>query len=258
MFLGHFGLAYATKRWKNEHTVGSRVSLAVLFLAAQWADLLWPILLLAGIEKVAIQPGITAANPLNFTYYPWSHSLLMDLIWGLVIGGIYYGWTRQLQAAVLVGALVPSHWVLDLIVHRPDLPLWPGGPTVGLGLWSSVSGTFIVELGLMGVGMAIYLMTTASRDRIGTWGTYVLGGLLVVIYLGMSLGPPPADPTAVAYSALALWITIPLAYWIDKHREPRQRSSEADVPSPSPGASEYTYHRYLLDRQNIGPRAFTT
>ena len=175
----------------------------MLFLAAQWADPLWPILLLAGIEKVAIQPGITAANPLNFTYYPWSHSLLMDLIWGLVIGGIYYGWdatapssgSRRCARSEPLGA--GSH-------RAPSRsPPWPGGPTVGLGLWSSVSGTFIVELGLMGVGMAIYLMTTASRDRIGTWGTYVLGGLLVVIYLGMSLGPPPADPTAVAYSALA-------------------------------------------------------
>lgn len=235
MFLGHFGLAFAAKRWKIDGSIGTGVSLAVLVLATQWADLLWPFLLLTGVERVAIAPGITAANPLDFTYYPWSHSLLMGLVWGVVVGGVYYGWTRDRQGALLVGALVPSHWILDLVVHRPDLPLWPGGQTVGLGLWYSVPGTLVVELGLLLVGVAIYRSITSPRDRIGAWGTYGLALLLVVIYLAMSLGPPPTDPTAVAYSALALWIVVPLAYWIDAHREPRSVFETAE-PISSPAA----------------------
>lgn len=216
MFLGHFGLAMGSKRG----TEG--VSLGVLFFAAQWADLLWPVLVLADIERLTIEPGITTTTPLDFIYYPWSHSLLMGVVWGLVIGGLYYGWQRRFGDAVIVGVLVPSHWVLDFIVHRPDLPLWPGGPEVGLGVWNSIVGTLLVEVGLFAAGAALYLLSTSARDRIGGWGAYGLVVLLAVIFLGSTFGPVPENPTTVAYSALALWLAVPLAYWIDDHRDARR------------------------------------
>lgn len=212
MILGHYGFAFGAGRWTGE------VSLGILVLAAQWVDLLWPILVLAGIEQVAIQPGITAFSPLEFTHYPWSHSLLMGLVWGVILGGGYYAWRQRVRDALIVGALVPSHWVLDLVVHRPDLPLWPGGPTVGLGLWDSVAATLVIEFLLLALGVGLYLTATHPRDRIGSWGTYALVGLLVIVYLGASFGPTPTDATAVATGALALWLVVPLAHWTDAHR----------------------------------------
>lgn len=217
MFLGHFGLAMGARRW------GPDISLGVLIFAAQWADLLWPLLVLAGIERVAIQPGITTVTPLDFVYYPWSHSLLAGLAWGVVIGGLYYAWKRTPRDALLVGALVPSHWLLDLVVHRPDLPLWPGGPTVGFGLWNSLVGTLVVEFGIFLVGAWLYVASTGAEDRIGAWGAPGLVVLLALVYLGTTFGPPPADATTVAGSVLALWVVVALGWWVDGHR---------GVPSP--------------------------
>lgn len=213
MFLGHYGLAFGANRWTGG------VSLGILVLAAQWADLLWPVLVLAGVERLAIEPGITAFTPLDFVSYPWSHSLLMGVVWGIVLGGGYYAWTRRGRDAAIVAGLVPSHWVLDLVVHRPDLPVWPGGPTVGFGVWNSVPGTLIVEFGLLALGVGLYLSASVGRDRIGTWGAAALIGLLVVGYLGASFGPTPPDVTTVAVSALALVLVVPIAHWVDAHRD---------------------------------------
>ena len=129
MFIGHFGVALAAKK------VAPRTSLGTLILAAQFADLLWPILLLAGVEHVEIVPGIAKASPFDFTDYPFSHSLLMLFFWSLLVGGIYYGLRRYQLGAFVIAAGVISHWILDFIVHRPDLPLRPGGEArLGLGL----------------------------------------------------------------------------------------------------------------------------
>lgn len=213
VFLGHFGLAMGAKR------LGPGISLGVLIFSAQWADLLWPLLVLAGVERVALRPGITAVTPLDFVHYPWSHGLLMGLIWGIVIGGVYYAWKRRPRDALLVGALVPSHWLLDLVVHRPDLPLWHGGPEVGFGLWDSLAGTLVVEFGILVVGAWLYVASTEARDRVGRWGVYGLVAVLALVYLGTTFGPPPTDATAVATGALALWIVVGLGWWIDSHRE---------------------------------------
>jgi membrane-bound metal-dependent hydrolase YbcI (DUF457 family) len=135
MFIGHFGVALAGKR------AAPKTSLGTLILAAQFLDLLWPVFLLLGIEHVEIAPGITRVSAMNFTDYPISHSLLMALVWSALVGGVYYGLRRDRRAAWVVAALVLSHWVLDFIVHRPDLPLWPGGQArAGLGLWNSWPG----------------------------------------------------------------------------------------------------------------------
>src|SRR5512140_1902671 len=142
MFLGHFGVAMAGKQ------VAPRPSLGTLVLAAQFVDGLWPILLLLGIEQVRIAPGITAVTPLDFTSYPYSHSLLADALWAALVAGAYWMFRRDARGALWLGALVLSHWLLDFASHRPDMPLWPGSPGLGLGLWFSLPATLAVEYGL--------------------------------------------------------------------------------------------------------------
>ena len=137
MFIGHYALGLASKR------IAPSVSLGALFLACQFADLLWPMLVLAGVESFTIRPGITAVTPLDFEYYPFSHSLLTLCVWGVLLGLIYRTVTgSSWRAAIVLCALVVSHWVLDVVVHRPDMPLAPGlSYHLGLGLWNSVPGT---------------------------------------------------------------------------------------------------------------------
>jgi len=214
MILGHYGVALAAKR------VSKRTSLGTLIFAAQWADLLWPVLLIAGVEHVAVEPGRMAANPLDFVSYPYSHSLLMLVVWGALFGGIYYGWRRDARGAGIVAALVVSHWVLDLVVHGPDLPLWPGSPMhLGLGLWNSIVGTLAVEFGIFIVGIVVYARTTRARDRIGSWGLWAMLAVLVLVLLSGFAGPPPANPQAIGYAALGLWLFVPWGAWVDRHRE---------------------------------------
>jgi hypothetical protein len=132
MFLGHFGVALAAKK------AAPKASLGTLVLAAQLADLLWPVFLLLGWEKVRIAPGNTRVTPLEFTSYPYSHSLVAQLLWGLAIGIVYFAFRRDGRSALIVAFVVPSHWVLDYVAHRPDMPIVPGGPRYGLGMWNSL------------------------------------------------------------------------------------------------------------------------
>lgn len=213
MFLGHYAAAFAAKRF------APRPSLGVLVGAALFIDLLWPVLLLLGIERVEIDPGNTAFTPLDFTDYPVSHSLAATLAWGLLAGGLYYGVSRCLYSSVWVGALVPSHWLLDAIVHRPDLPLAPGVDLfIGLGLWNSVPTTLAIELLLFFAAVWSYLIGTRSVNRRGTYpfGAYV--ALLLVIYAAAAFGPPPPNTDALAWAALAAWLFVFWAAWFDRHR----------------------------------------
>ena len=216
MFLGHYGLALAAKR------AAPRTSLGTLAFAAQFLDELWPILLLLGIERVRIVPGLMDASPLDFVHYPISHSLLMAALWGVAIGGIYFAVRRYGRGALVVGALVVSHWFLDAPMHRPDLPLWPGSEMlVGGGLWRSVPLTLVLELAVLAAGLALYVRGTRALDRIGSWGLWGMIALLLVIQAGSLFGPPPASESALAYSALGLWLFVPLSWWIDRHRGSR-------------------------------------
>jgi hypothetical protein len=214
MFIGHFGLGFGAKR------VAPEVSLGTLFLACQLADLLWPTLVLLGVEHVEIEPGATAMTPLNFVSYPYSHSLLALCVWGLVFGAAYAIVRRShLASAVSLAVLVISHWVLDAASHRPDMPLTLTGTTrVGLDLWSSVPWTMGIEVAILAIGVALYVRATAARDRIGSLGLVSLVAFLLVVYLAAALGPPPPSSTAVAWSAEAMWILVVWAYWVDHHR----------------------------------------
>jgi hypothetical protein len=215
MFLGHFAVALATK------TAAPKTSLGILVLAAQFADLLWPILLLLGIEQVRIVPGLLPVSPFDFTSYPISHSLAAELGWGVFLGVAYFIAKRDARSALIVGLVVPTHWVLDFIAHRPDMPIYPGSAKFGLGMWQSLPLTVLVEYGLFAAGIAIYLGCTRAFDRTGNVALWSLLGLLAVLYLGSVFGAPPPNVRVLAFSALAIWITVPWAAWADRHRQSR-------------------------------------
>ena len=212
MFLGHYGVGLAAKK------PAKSISLGTLFLAAQWLDLLWPILVLMNIEQVAIQPGDTKLTPLEFTHYPYSHSLLFVLIWGIVLGGVYYLIKKNKRNALIIGLLVLSHWILDLIVHKPDLPLVPGGPYLGFGLWNIPVIAVILESIIYLGGIYLYVKTTTPKDKIGVYGFWSLIVLLALIYVINLAGPPPPDADSIGWAGLLLWLFVLWAYWADKHR----------------------------------------
>lgn len=212
MFLGHFGLALAAKK------VAPKTSFGTALLATELADCLWPAFLLLGWERVAIVPGITKMTPLDFIAYPWSHSLLMDLIWAAGFAAVYFVARRCRAGTWVVFAGVLSHWVLDWASHRPDMPLTPWSTQkYGLGLWNSVAGTVVVELALFFGGLAIYLTQTKARDRTGRIALWSFAVLMAVIWVGAVFGPPPPSLNAIKASGVAIWLTIPWAYWIDRH-----------------------------------------
>ncbi len=214
MFIGHLALGFAAKR------VTPRVSLAMLLVASQWADTLWPVLLGLGIEEVRIDPGNTAFTPLDFVSYPYSHSLAMLCVWGLMIGVGYRGIAGGRRTVWVLGALVVSHWVLDWITHRPDMPLYPGGTRYGLGLWNSVPATICVETAMYGAGLWIYARATRARDGVGHWGFLALAAFLMLAYVGNVLSPPPPTADAIAIAGVAAAVVLGAwAWWVDQHRD---------------------------------------
>lgn len=218
MFIGHFGLGLGAKR------AAPTVSLGALFLACQFADLLWPALSLLGVERFAIEPGATVVTPLNFISYPYSHSLLALFVWGAVLGGVYAAVTRsRAVAAVTLALLVMSHWVLDVITHRPDMPLTPFGPErYGLNLWSSLRWTLVAECGIFAAGVWLYTRATKARDKVGTIAFWGMVLFLSAVMIANVFSPPPPSVTAVAWTAQAMWLLVIWGAWIDRHRYPRQ------------------------------------
>ena len=220
MLLGHYGVAFAAKRSTPRSSLGTTV------FAAQWLDELWPILLVAGIERVRVVPGLMAANPLDFEYYPFSHGLAAAVVWSVLFGVAYYAARRDVRAATIIGALVLSHWILDLPMHRPDLPLWPGSDVrVGLGAWNSIPLTILLELVVFVSGLVVYLRVTRARDRIGSWALWALVLVLVAIFASGFASAPPPNGRAVGIAAFGLWLFVPWSYWIDRHREPHASES---------------------------------
>lgn len=214
MFIGHFGVGFGAK------AVSPRVSLGTLFVAAQLVDLLWPTLLLLRLERVRIDPGATAVTPLAFEHYPISHSLLAAAGWALIIGGGYFALRRSRTGAVTVGVLVLSHWVLDLVVHRPDLPLLPGLSTrVGFNAWASLPLTLAIEVPLFGIGVWLYARATSPRDPPGRWGLLALIAFLLTVYAANLFGSPPPSVLAIAWVGQAQWLLVLWAYWLDRHRQ---------------------------------------
>ena len=214
MFLGHYGVGLVSKK------IEPRASLGTYAMAAVFLDLLWPVFLLLGLEHVKIDPGNTVVTPLNFYDYPYSHSLLMSVVWSLLFGGIYYLIKKNKKTSIVLGVCVFSHWILDFIVHRADLPLAPGIETFfGLGLWNSLPATLIVELFIFLGGAYLYLRTTKAKDKIGNFSLWGFVLLLLAIYaMNLFSGTLPPNTNALAFSALGQWLFVAWAYWIDKHR----------------------------------------
>ena len=227
MFIGHFALGYAAKRWAPD------LSLGVLFAAPVFADLLWPLLVALGVEHVRIAPGITASTPLEFISYPYSHSLLALIVWGTLCGALAgvvaarasahtAATSRVRRAFVVIFALVVSHWLLDVVTHIPDMPLYPGGPKFGLGLWNSVVGTLAVETLLFAIGVWIYARTTKPRDATGKWAFVGITAFLFIGFAVNANGTPPPSIAALWMMALGLGaLTLWLAWFADAHRRPR-------------------------------------
>jgi hypothetical protein len=217
MFIGHYALAFAAKK------TAPSVSLGTTFLACQFADLLWPTLLMLGLEAVEIDPGNTRVTPLNFVSYPYSHSLVMLVAWSALFALVYRfvrGWNRA--AILTVAILVFSHYVLDLITHRPDLPITlTGSRRLGLGLWNHPGSTLALELTLFIIGTAIYASVTRARDRAGKFGFSTLIVVLVAIYFAALYGPPPPDSQSIAVAGQLSWLLVALGYWVDRHRTER-------------------------------------
>jgi membrane-bound metal-dependent hydrolase YbcI (DUF457 family) len=214
MFIGHFALGFGAKKFAPQ------VSLGILFLASQLADIIWPNLLLLGIETLKIQPGATAMTPLDFSSYPYSHSLVALLLWSFIFSALYLALSRSgLKAAFVIAALVLSHWVLDVLTHRPDMPITLSeSPKIGAGLWNFPIIAIPFELLLFGIGVWLYSRSTKPINRRGSIGFWALVLLLLTVYVANIFGPPPPSTTAVVWSAQAMWLIIAWGFWVDDNR----------------------------------------
>ncbi len=209
MFLGHYAVALAAKR------VAPTTSLGTLFFASVFIDLLWPTLLLAGVERARIDPAIAGLSPLVFEHYPVSHSLLAVAGWAMLLGVAYFAAIRRWRGALVVAALVLSHWLLDALVHRPDLLLVPGGQVaIGAGLWNVPLLSALLELTLFGAGLVLYLRATPASTR--RWRLWTLCLFLLIIFAADALGPPPPSMAAVAWAGQAQWLLVCAGFWVDR------------------------------------------
>ncbi len=222
MFIGHFAMGFGAKKYAPQ------VSLGVLFLACQLADLIWPSLVLLGVEKLEISPGATVMTPLDFLYYPWSHSLLALLLWSVLFAGLYTALRHTgMRAAIVIVLLVLSHWVLDVLTHRPDMPLTLSDTNrIGFGLWNHPVLAVSVELLLFAGGVWLYTGSTRALNRKGSIGFWALVVFLLVVYAANIFGPPPPSSTAVAWSAQALWLLVAWGFWVDHNRVAKAADSQ--------------------------------
>jgi membrane-bound metal-dependent hydrolase YbcI (DUF457 family) len=206
VFIGHFAVGFASKR------AAPRASLGVLMAAPLFLDLLWPIFLIAGVESVRIEPNPNPFLTLDLHDFPWSHSLATSLAWSAVFAAAFWAATRYGRGAMVLAVGVFSHWVLDFVTHRPDLPLYPGSPkAVGLGLWNAPTATMAVEAAMFVLGVAIYARTSLVL-------------LLAAFYAMTVFGPPPSSVSFIKYGGLSGWLFVPWAWWIDRNRELRPRA----------------------------------
>lgn len=215
MFVGHYGPSFAIKA--AERTI----PLWLLFLAVQLVDVLWAILVLLGVEKVRIVPGITATNPLDLYYMPYTHSLIGSLVWAGIAAVAYKGSPRPggWTPAWLIGAAVFSHWILDLLVHRPDLPLYDNAAKVGFGLWNYPVFAFLLEAALLFGGMYLYFRRTRAVTRGGRYGMIVFGFIMLAVQASVFFGPPPGSDKQLAVTALLSYgIFAAAAYWLERKR----------------------------------------
>jgi membrane-bound metal-dependent hydrolase YbcI (DUF457 family) len=227
MFIGHWGLSFGVRPFYPD------VSLGTTFLAAQFTGILWPAFVAFGWETFRIVPGHGRVMPFEFDYYPWSHSLLATVVWGLLFGGIYYMRSHAFRQATMLFGLVVSHWLLDVVVHRRDLPMWFGdSPHVGFGLWDRTPVYLIVEFGMFFGGFYMYLGSTPGRRRTATVGLWSLVAVLSAIQLFRVFGSPPRREIGLALASQLQWVIVAAAWWIDRHRQKEPRRAYSTTHSP--------------------------
>lgn len=217
MFIGHYAVGLAAKKW------APKASLGTLVAAAIWLDLVWPLFLLMDIEHFRIVQGITQMVPIDFYDYPLSHSLFMALAWAALVGLAYLVMEKDSRGSWVIGGLVLSHWFLDLIVHRQDLPLWPedsmGGLKYGFGLWNHAWVAIPLEVALFAGGLWLYRKSTKALDEIGGRGLWIFAAVLVIVYFADLKTAPSANPNIVSLVGFSQLLFVAWAYWIDDHRK---------------------------------------
>ncbi len=211
MLVGHYAVGLAAKRLSPQTSLGTFV------LAAMFADLAWCVFMIAGIEHVRFKPGLGAANYLDATNIAMSHSLLMDAMWAALLAAAYFLRKREAGAAWIVFLAVLSHWLLDFVSHRPDMPMAPGARRLfGLGLWTSVPATLIVEGGLWLLAVMLYAHTARPKGR--AWGWAFWSGVVVLTLMWCSniAGPPPRKPAVAPVASLIVFsLSVAWAYWVN-------------------------------------------
>jgi hypothetical protein len=216
MMIGHYSTALAAK------AVDTRLPLGVLFIACQFVDILWAALVLGGVEHVELTPGFTASNPLDLRYMPYTHSLTAALAWGLVaiiVWSALRAWRGWQGAALIVGVVVTGHWLCDLLVHVPDLPLYGNQHKVGLGLWEYRYPALALEAAMFIGALALYYRATRPRTRGGTVGPIILVLVMVGIQAGSLFGPLPENATELGVTGLVgFGLFALLAEWLDRKR----------------------------------------
>ena len=217
MFIGHYAVGLASKKLAPNASLGALIAAPILL------DLLWPIFLLLGWEHVSTEPNTNPFLRLSFNFYPISHGLLAVVGWAVLFGAIYFGFTRYSAGALVVWMGVLSHWVMDYIVHRPDLLLYSGGARVfGLGLWNHRWATIAVEVVLFAAGVWLYHRQTKAKDKIGEYAFWGFVIFLLLAYAGAVFGPPPPSVKKLAIVTLCTSLLILWAWWFDRHREARE------------------------------------
>ena len=220
MFIGHYAVGLASKK------LAPRASLAALIAAPILLDLLWPIFLLLGWEHVSVVQNNNPFLRLQFDSYPLSHGLVAVVGWASLFASIYFGFTRYVSGAIVIWIGVVSHWIMDYVVHRPDLPLYSGSRLFGLGLWNHVWAAISIEVSLFVIGVWIYLRETKAKDRIGDYALWAFILFLLLAYAGATFGPSPRSVKALAIGTLVTSLFIPWAWWFDAHREATLQNPE--------------------------------
>lgn len=214
MFIGHFAVGLGAKKF------ASKLSLGTLFLATLLPDLLFPLFLIAGIEKMRIDPQVTGFVSIDLVYYPFSHGLLGCTIQAVSVAAIYYLVRKTVLPSLLLGSLVILHFALDFISHRPDLQLvWWNEFRIGLGLWNSVALTLLVEILLFILGSVLYIRATRARNKKGNIALVALFVFSGTLYLLSAFGPPPPGEVEFAVAGLLSWLFVGWGYLIDKNRK---------------------------------------
>ncbi len=220
MFVGHLAVGFGAKRMEP------RISLGTTVLACMLADLLWSVFLIAGIEHVQFRQTIGAGNYFAASNIAFSHSLLMDAVWAALFALGYFLLRRNRWAAWVLFAAVLSHWFLDVVAHRSDMPIAPGvHKFFGLGLWTSIPATLVIEGGLWLAAIIVYVRATRPRNRAAFFIFWPVVVLLTLAWYNNIAGPPPPNPATAGISALIFFsLTVAWAYWMNRLRPVRQRA----------------------------------